>query len=134
MSGTRPFAVIVIAVLLVLAAIYNLAVGIWMLMASFGVATASFTDHLGHAQQTSSFAFFVSGALFVIMGFIYMWLLRLTMAGSETAHFIISAFALINIVFALFSLPFGWGQILANVVVLLIVNTRASKAWFSQSA
>ena len=133
-TATRPFAVILIVVLLVLAALFNLAVGVWMLMASFGVASTSFTDHLGNAQNVSGFALFVNGALYVIMGFIYFWLLQLTMAGSATAHLIISMFAVINIVFALFSLPFGWGQIIANVIVLLLVNTSRSKAWFSQTA
>jgi len=40
----------------------------------------------------------------------------------------------LNIIFSLFSLPFGWGMLILNVIVLIAVNTSASKAWLSQTA
>lgn len=131
--ATRPFGVIVVAVLIVFAAIFNLWMAIWLLMASFGGSVA-FTDLSGNSQSISAFYLFVNAALSFIMFLIYMWLMRLTLVGSATAHLIISMFAVINIVFALFRLPYGWGMIVINLIVLLLVNTAKSKAWFSQTA
>jgi hypothetical protein len=40
----------------------------------------------------------------------------------------------LNIVFALFRLPYGWLAIVINLAILLIINTSKAKAWFQQTA
>lgn len=131
-TATRPFGVILVAVLILLAGLFNLVFGVWLVLAP---ATLALTDHTGSAlANVPTFYLFMNGVLSIVMGFIYFWLLRMTMVGSATAHLIISMFAIINIVFALFRLPYGWTMIVVNVLVLLLVNTAKAKAWFSQTA
>jgi hypothetical protein len=68
------------------------------------------------------------------MGLIYFWLARITMAGSATALGLITILAIINIVFGLFRLPYGWIPLALNVLVLILVSGKSARAWFTQTA
>ncbi|CAB4873388.1 MAG: hypothetical protein F2793_04065 [Actinobacteria bacterium] len=128
--GTRPFGVLVVAVLIFLAAIFNIVFGFWMMFAPYSI-----TD-IGGNEMTNipTFYLVMNGILSVILGLMYFWLTKLTLIGSATAHLLISFLAVLNIVFALFRLPYGWLAIALNVVILLIINTSKAKAWFQQTA
>jgi heme/copper-type cytochrome/quinol oxidase subunit 4 len=82
----------------------------------------------------STFYLWFNGALMIILGLIYFWLMRLTFAGSATAQVLISVLAVINIVFGFFHFGNGgWIQILINLIIILIVNSASAKLWFSQN-
>lgn len=131
----RPVGVTIVAVLIVLAAVFNIVVGFMLVFSSFG-ENPTFVNHLtGESQQVSTLFLWFNGGLMVILGLIYFWLARLTMAGSATAQTLISVLAVLNIIFGFFNLGYGgWGQIIVNLIILLIVNTEKAKAWFSQMA
>lgn len=130
----RPASATVIAILLVLAALFNLVLGVIFIFSSFG-DNPTFTNNMtGQTQTVSTFYLWFSGFMYIILGLIYMWLMRLTMVGSHTAHVIISVFMVINIIFGFFALGYGgWAEIIASLIVLLIINTEKAKAWFNQN-
>jgi hypothetical protein len=133
-SGTlkRPGGVTLVLALIWIAAVFNAVVGVWLMLAPLG-QNPSVTDFKGNTQEISGFLLFVNGLLSLVMAFIYVWLARLTSVGSQTALVIIQVFAVLNIVFGLFRLPYGWLGILINIGILAIVNTAAAKRWFSQT-
>ena len=127
---TRPFGVVFVAILLVIGALFNFVLG-FMLIFSIWEPRDISNQVL---ENVPGFWLFISGAMSIILALIYLWISRLALAGSATAYVLINFLAIINIIFALFSLPIGWGMILLNVLVLIAVNTGAAKAWLSQSA
>ena len=64
----------------------------------------------------------MNGALSVILGLMYFWLARMTLVGSATARMIIIMLAAINLFFAFFRLPFGWGIILVSLLIIAMVQ------------
>lgn len=129
----RPFGVVFIAILLIIGAVYNIIIG-FTLMFLPATLTDSLTDVTGAAvQNVPTFWLVISGIMSVILGVLYFWLSRITLAGSQTAYLLVNFLAVLNIIFAMFSLPFGWGALILNVIVLIAVNTSASKAWLSQT-
>ena len=128
--ATRPFGVLLVAVLIFIAAIFNIIFGLWMIFAPYSI-----TD-LGSNELTNipTFYLVMNGLLSVILGLMYFWLTKLTLIGSATAHLLISFLAVLNIIFALFRLPYGWLAIVINLAILLIINTAKAKAWFQQTA
>ena len=129
----RPVGVSIIVVLIVISAVVDLMLGFWMMLAPI-IGNPSLTDHLGNSQEVSGFFLFVNGALSFILGLMYFWLAKLTLIGSATARLLIIMLSAINLFFALFRLPFGWGIILVSLVILLMVNTKAAKDYFTQTA
>jgi hypothetical protein len=130
---SRPFGVTMVAALVFLSAVADLALGIWMMLAPFG-NTPTITDLAGSAQTIPTFYLFVNGLLSFILGLMYIWLTRMTLAGSQTAYVLINFLSILNIFFGLFRLPFGWGIILLSALALILVNTASAKAWFTRVA
>lgn len=131
----RPVGVTIVAILIILAALFNIIVGFMLFFSAFG-ENPTYINHItGESQTVSTFYLWFNGGLMVILGLIYLWLSRLTFAGSATAQMLISVLAVLNIIFGFFNLGYGgWGQIIVNLIILLIVNTQKAKLWFSQYA
>lgn len=132
-TTTRPGSVTVLAAIIAVMAVFNIATGIWFMIASMDPESfTAITDHTGNAVQMSGFLIFINGLISTVFGLMLVWLLRITLAGSATAGMLITFLAILNLVFALFRLPYGWGIILLSLIALLLVNRPAAKAWFSQ--
>lgn len=131
-TAKRPAGVMVIAALLFIAALLNLWFGILAILSTFG-DNPVITDWQGVQHTVPGSVLIINGILWVLMGLIYFWIMQLTLVGSATAQLIITFFAVINIVFALFQLPFGWGAIAVNALALILVYTNSAKVWFSQN-
>ena len=130
----RPAGVSVVAVLIVIAALFNITVGLVLIFSSFGENPSVTNFMTGQATTVSTLYLWVNGLLMVFLAFIYFWLARLTLVGSATAHMLISLLAVINIFFGFFQLAYGgWGQILVNLIILLLINTQKAKSWFVQN-
>ena len=128
----RPFGVLVIAALVLLSALFDLATGIWMMLAPLG-ANPSVTDLAGNTQEIPGFFLFINGLLSFVLGLMYLWLMKMTLIGSGTAYVLVNFLSILNIFFGLFRLPFGWGIIILSALVLILANTKAAKAWFTQA-
>jgi hypothetical protein len=131
----RPVGVTIVAILIVLAAIFNIVIGTLLIFSAFG-ENPTFINHItGEEQTVSGFYLWFNGGLMILLGLIYFWLSKMTMIGSASAHMLISVLAVLNIIFGFFNLGYGgWGQIILNLVILLIINTNRAKLWFSQYA
>ena len=127
----RPAGVTVVALLIFIAAVFNLILGVWMMLAPIG-RNPAITDASGGSYELPGFWLLVNGMLSVLLGLIYLWIGRMTLAGSAGAVVLIQLLAAINIVFALFRLPYGWLALALNILVLILVNTSAAKAWFTR--
>lgn len=126
----RPFGVTLVAVLIYIDAIFHLIAGFWLTF----FAPSALRDLAGTEHEIPAFWVVMSGLLTIVLGLLYLWLGRLTLAGSATAYVLINFLAIINIVFSLFTLPAGWGSILLNALILIIVNTQNARRWLSQYA
>jgi hypothetical protein len=127
----RPAGVTFIIVLIWISAFVNAAIGVWLMLAPFG-QNPVITDHTGTEFELPGFWLFVNGALSLLLAFMYVWLARASGRGLAGAQVIIQALAVINIVFAVFRLPFGWLALALNVLVLILASTASAKAWFSK--
>lgn len=131
----RPIGVTIVAILIVLAAIFNIVLGAMLIFSAFG-ENPTFINHItGEEQTVSGFYLWFNGGLMILLGLIYFWLSKMTMIGSASAHMLISVLAVLNIIFGFFNLAYGgWGQIIVNLIILLVINTQRAKLWFSQYA
>jgi hypothetical protein len=129
----RPAGVTLVGILVGLAGVLNLVFGILIVFSAFG-ENPTYVNSFGQEVSVSTFYLWFNGALMIILGLIYFWLMRLTFAGSATAQVLISVLAVINIVFGFFHFGNGgWIQILINLIIILIVNSANAKVWFSQN-
>lgn len=129
----RPASVLFIAILVAISGFFDLIFGIWMVLAPW-VDQPTLTDHLGkELVGPPTFWFVINGLLSIVLGLMYFWLTKMTLVGSQTAYVLVNFLAILNIFFGLFRLPYGWGVMLLNVLVLLLANTNNAKAWFRQS-
>lgn len=128
----RPGGVMVIAALLFIAALFNLWLGILAILSTFG-DNPTITDWQGTEHSIPGSVLIINGILWLLMGLIYFWIMRLTLVGSASAQLILTFFVVINIVFALFRLPEGFLAIALNLIVLLLIYTKSAKEWFSQN-
>ena len=131
----RPAGVTFVAILIFLAALYNIGLGIWMIISPIGSnpTIPGTTDQSGNGVQIPGWWLILNGALALLLGLIYLWLGQMTLVGSQSAQVLIQVLCVINIVFALFRLPYGWIGLALNVVILIIVSTGSAKAWFSRN-
>lgn len=127
----RPASVLLVATLVVLSAVFDLAFGVWMVLSPFGPDLAV-TDLTGNTQSVPGFVLVINGLLSVVLGLMYLWLARETLIGSRTAYLLVNILATINIVFGLLRLPYGWVVIGLSAVALLAANTSRAREWFTQ--
>lgn len=133
-SGTmrRPFGVTLVMVVIGVAAILNIVVGTLLVFSIFG-DNPTFTDPFGTTREVGGGWLIFNGLISIVLGFMYFWLIKMTAIGSATAQFIIQMLAVINIVFAIFSLPYGWYTMLLSVIILLLVSGASATQWFRQT-
>jgi hypothetical protein len=127
----RPGGVTFVIALIWISALFNAAIGIWMMLAPIG-QNPTITDVQGNTVELPGFWLFMNGALSLLLAFMYVWLARMAAIGAASAQVIIQALAVINIVFALFRLPYGWLGLVLNILILVIASGASAKAWFSR--
>jgi hypothetical protein len=128
----RPFGVTLVMVVIAIAAIFNLIIGTMLVFSIFG-DNPTFTDPFGDTREVGGGWLFFTGAMTFILGLLYLWLIKMIAIGSATAQVIIQMLAVINIVFALFNLPYGWWTILFSLIILLLVSSARATMWFRQT-
>ena len=128
----RPFGVTLVMFVIALAAILNLVLGTLLIFSIFG-ENPTIVDPLGNEHTIGGGWLLFNGIITFILGLLYLWLIRLTAAGSATAQVIIQMLSVINIVFAIFNLPYGWYTILLSTIILLLVSSAKATMWFRQT-
>jgi hypothetical protein len=127
----RPASVLFIAILVAISGFFDLIFGIWMLLAPW-VDQPTITDLTGGEWGAPNYFFVINGGLSIILGLMYFWLTKMTLVGTQTAYVLINFLAILNLFYGLFRLPYGWGVMALNVLVLILANTDKAKAWFRQ--
>jgi hypothetical protein len=128
----RPVAVSILAVLVLISAIYNVIIGVLLMLSPLGT-NPTFTDLAGNAHEVSGFYLFFTGTIDLIFGLLMFWLARITMAGSTQAYMLINVLAILNILFGMLSLPYGWGIVAISIVALILVNLPGSRSFLSRT-
>jgi hypothetical protein len=128
----RPGGVTFVMVLIVIVAVFNIAIGIWALLAPFG-QNPYITSPTGEKFEFPGWYLVLNGLLSVLLGLMYFWVARMAGIGSRTAQVIIQVLTVINMVFALFRLPWGWFALPLNALILLLVSTGPAQRWFQQN-
>ena len=128
----RPFGIMLVAVLIGFSAVLNITFGILMILAIFGTNPTR-TDPLGNDYVIGGGWLLVNGIITLILGLMYPWLLTITKIGSATAQVIIRMLVVINIVFAIFNLPYGWWTIFISMITLIMVGSAKATMWFRET-
>lgn len=133
-NGTmrRPFGVTLVMLVIAIAAVLNLVLGTMLVFSIFG-ENPTFTDPFGETREIGGGWLVFNGIITFILGLMYLWLIRLTAVGSATAQVIIQMLAVINIIFAIFNLPYGWYTILLSTIILLLTSSAKATMWFRQT-
>ncbi len=133
-TGTmrRPFGVTLVMIVIAIAAILNLVLGTLLVFSVFG-DNPTFTDPFGETREIGGGWLVFNGIITFILGLLYLWLIKMTAIGSATAQVIIQMLSVINIVFAIFNLPYGWYTILLSTIILLLVSSARATMWFRQT-
>lgn len=133
-NGTmrRPFGVTLVMLVIAIAAVLNLVLGTMLVFSIFG-ENPTFTDPFGETREIGGGWLVFNGIITFILGLMYLWLIRLTAVGSATAQVIIQMLAVINIIFAIFNLPYGWYTIILSTIILLLTSSAKATMWFRQT-
>lgn len=128
----RPWVVVLLAFLIFVAAFVQLATV---------VVAVIFMFRPGEAQQlfgqsVSDWYWLMTAILTFILALIYIWMGRGMLAGDPQAWMLLNILAIINIIFAIFQIPFGtgWAELLLNIIILAFNNMADTRRWFNLGA
>ena len=127
----RPGGVTFVAIIIAVLGVLSIFHAVWMFILS--LSSSATLNALFQGEPVSRFTLLLMAALSFLLGLIYWWIVQLVMIGSASARIIIIMITIINIVFALFNMPYGLLPIVLNLIVLAMVNTASAKVWFLQS-
>lgn len=128
-QAKRPGAVTTLIVLLIIGALLQLVATVIAILFALrpGVSQEVF------GQPVSDFYAYTTAILSFLLALIYFWIARGMAAGDPQAWLLVNVLAIINVVFAIFQLPFGsgWAALVLNIVILALNNTARTRSWFS---
>ena len=123
-SNSKPFGVLLVCAVLVAGVIANLSLGLWLIIT--GSSNANFDSNLQWIPL-------VNGLLSLVMGLLFLTLLRLVLQQSTNAYPLIQTMAFIIICFSLFRLPVGFVSLSLAVIAVIASNGGPSKTWLRQA-
>ena len=123
----RPGAVTVSGWLVYLAALLNAIQGVTLIIA------AARPNRIGGTVAYYSDGYWIFNAVLdLLFAVILAWLGRRLLDGDLNAKWTVMVLAVIDIIFAVFLLPYGVLAIALNASVLLMLSTRESRRFFGQ--
>jgi hypothetical protein len=72
------------------------------------------------------------GLVAIALAFLFFTLARTVLLGDDFARTVIIALAVLNIVLALFSFPWGIASVILNVLVIVLLTSPKATRWFNQ--
>lgn len=129
-AAKRPAMVTLLAALIWVIAIFNVGFGVLMVLSPIGENPTVLNTAGGLSIEISTRYLLFYGMLSIVLGLIYVTISKMILIGSRSAQVVIQALAVINIIFGLMSLPYGWAPIALNALALLIVSNSKANAWF----
>lgn len=84
------------------------------------------------SQPITDWYWWMTAILSLILGVIYIWIGRGLLTGDPQAWLLVNVLTVINMIFALFQIPFGtgWLALVLGAVILIMNNTMSSRTWF----
>jgi hypothetical protein len=125
-SGTRPLSISLTALFVVIAAVANFLLGIILVLA---IKPLEFDLESGSGFSKPSQVELVAGISCIIMGFVYIWVIRELLTRSQVAYTLISTVATINILFSLFRFPLGLLTLALNLTAIFLIRSKSAKSW-----
>ena len=125
-SGTRPLSISLTAFFVVIAAVANFLLGIILVLA---IKPLEFNLESGSGFSKPSQVELVAGISCIIMGFVYIWVIRELLTRSQVAYTLISTVATINILFFLFRFPLGLIPLALNLTAIFLIRSKSAKSW-----
>lgn len=125
-SGTRPLSISLTAFFVVIAAVANFLLGIILVLA---IKPLEFDLESGSGFSKPTQVELVAGISCIIMGFVYIWVIRELLTRSQVAYTLISTVATINILFSLFRFPLGLLTLALNLTALFLIRSKSAKSW-----
>jgi len=125
-SGTRPLSISLTAFFVVIAAVANFLLGIILVLA---IKPLEFDLESGSGFSKPSQVELVAGISCIILGFVYIWVIRELLTRSQVAYTLISTVATINILFSLFRFPLGLLTLALNLTAIFLIRSKSAKSW-----
>ncbi len=123
-----PGPVYVSAWIVYLLAFYNFAVAVWLILLALRDNAPIYWE-----QAIPDSWLWINAILSALLGAIYVWLGNALMDGDPSARVTTLVIATINIVFGLFSFPLGLVGIVLNVILILLLMQKQSRAHFGEA-
>jgi hypothetical protein len=88
-----------------------------------------------YGQPISDWYWVINGGLNLVLVVGFAWIGRMALAGDYAAGVTVNMLAVINLVFAFFSLlhGYGWVALAVSIIVLIANNTAAAQAYYRRN-
>ncbi len=123
-SDPKPFGVLVVCGVLVVGVIANLGLGLWLIVT--GSSNANF-------DSNTQWIPLVNGLLCLIMGLLFLSLLRMVLQRSANAYPLVQSVAFVIACFSLFRFPIGSASFTLAIIALVASNVSPAKTWLRQA-
>lgn len=130
----RPTGVTVVGYVVKVAAIWQFIVGAFAITEAITTSQASRFWNGQYLATVSDAYLWFYGIVAIVFGALLWWIARTLVQGDQTARLVVIALAILNIIFALFSFPWGVVGIIVNTLVIIGLSTNAAARWFQEDA
>lgn len=127
----RPLAVSGVALIIAISGLFDFLVGARIAFTPVAPTRRALPQILGENATVPDWFLLVNGALSLLLGLMYLWLVRLILTRVAISQVLIPTLAVVNIAFGFVNLPLGWIAIVPNIANLVLINTDSAKKWFS---
>ena len=129
----RPLGVSIVGLLVRIAAVWQLAVGIFCISEALTSSQASRLFKGQYLGSVSDGYLWFAGLVAIAFGLI-LWRVAATLVeGDPAARIFVVALAVLNIIFALLSFPWGIAGMIINLLVVFLLSSSSSVRWFAAS-
>ena len=123
-----PIPILIAGILIAAGGGFNIVMGLLLSLAPQKLIGIEVTSN---AIGAPSQLLLVAGVACLAFGFVFLWVLRDLFNKSNSSIVMIYTISIVNILFGLFRLPFGFLTISVNLLVIYLVHTKSAKQWLS---
>lgn len=123
-----PIPILIAGILIAAGGGFNIVMGLLLSLAPQKLIGIEVTSN---AIGAPSQLLLVAGVACLAFGFVFLWVLRELFNKSNSSIVMIYTISIVNILFGLFRLPFGFLTISVNLLVIYLVHTKSAKQWLS---
>ena len=129
----RPTGVTVVGILVRIAAVWQIILGALAISVAISSSQAERFFKGQYLASVSDGYLWFFGLVAIAFGALLWWVASTLLEGDPTARLIVIAIAVIDIVFALFSFPYGIIGMVLNILVIALLSTSAASRWFADA-